>query len=144
MTDTNQVLSVEAQNLGWLLNALVSKVPGLKEAVVLSADGLPMAVSDGVDRDAADRFSAVASGLIGLAYGAAGRFGGGRVNEVIVEMEHVFLLVTGISDGSSLAAVADAGCDIGLVGYEMAVFVERAGAVLTPELRAELQGALLR
>ena len=31
-----------------------------------------------LDRDAADRFAAVASGLIGLAYGAAGRFGGGR------------------------------------------------------------------
>ncbi len=144
MSDTNQALSADAENLGWLLNALVRKVPGLNEAVVLSADGLPMAVSDGVDRDAADRFSAVASGLIGLAYGAAGRVGGGRVHEVIVEMEHVFLLVTGISDGSSLAAVADVRCDIGLVGYEMAVFVERAGAVLTPELRAELQGALLR
>ena len=44
----------------------------------------------------------------------------------------------------TLAAVADASCDIGLVGYEMAVFGERAGSVLTPELRAELQGALLR
>ncbi len=52
--------------------------------------------------------------------------------------------MTGISDGSCLAVVADAGCDIGLVGYEMAVLVERTGAVLTPELRAELSGTLLR
>jgi predicted regulator of Ras-like GTPase activity (Roadblock/LC7/MglB family) len=79
-----------------------------------------------------------------LAYGASGRFGAGRVNEVIIEMERAFLFVTGISDGSALATVAEAWCDLGLVGYEMAVFVERAGAVLTPELRAELQGALLR
>jgi len=143
MTDP-MTLSAEARNLGWLLNALVQKVPGIKEAVVLSADGLPMAMSEDLDREAAERCSAVASGLIGLAYGAAGRFGGGRVNEVIVEMEHAFLLVTGISDGSALATVADASCDIGLVGYEMAVFVERAGAVLTPELRAELQGAILQ
>ncbi len=84
------------------------------------------------------------SGLIGLAYGAAGRFGGGAVNEVIIEMENAFLFVTGISDGSCLACVADAECDVGLVGYEMAVLVERAGGVLTPEIRAELQAALPR
>lgn len=142
MNQTRQ-LSAEAQNLGWLLNNLVTQVPGVTEAVVFSADGLPMAVSDNLDRESAERFSAVASGLMGLAYGAAGRFGGGRVNEVIVEMEQAFLLVSGISDGSALAVVATAGCDIGLVGYEMTVFADRAGAVLTPAIRAELQGALL-
>jgi hypothetical protein len=40
--------------------------------------------------------------------------------------------------------VASAECDVGLVGYEMAVLVEKAGNVLTPELRAELQAALPR
>ena len=38
--------------------------------------------------------------------------------------------------------MAGADCDVGLVGYEMAVLVDKAGSVLTPELRAELQGAL--
>jgi predicted regulator of Ras-like GTPase activity (Roadblock/LC7/MglB family) len=142
MTEHTSELSFEARNLSWLLNGFVRKVPGISEAVVLSADGLPMAVSDDLDRESAERCAAVASGLIGLAYGAAGRFGGGRVNEVIVEMEHAFLFVTGISDGSCLAVVAQAGCDVGLVGYEMAVLVERAGPVLTPALRAELQAAL--
>jgi predicted regulator of Ras-like GTPase activity (Roadblock/LC7/MglB family) len=135
-------LSNAAQNINWLVAKFVEQVPGVHEAVVVSSDGLPMAKSEGLDRDAADRFAAVASGLIGLAYGAAGRFGGGAVNEVIVEMENAFLFVTGISDGSSLAVVAGADCDVGLVGYEMAVLVEKAGTVLTPELRAELQSAL--
>ena len=58
-------------------------------------------------------------------------------------MEQAFLLVSGISDGSALGVVATAGCDIGLVGYEMAVFADRAGMVLTPALRAELQGSIL-
>jgi predicted regulator of Ras-like GTPase activity (Roadblock/LC7/MglB family) len=144
MTEHTSELSFEARNLSWLLNGFVRKVPGISEAVVLSADGLPMAVSDDLDRESAERCAAVASGLIGLAYGAAGPGGGGRVKEVIVEKEHAKHIVTRLSDGSALAAVAAAGCDIGLVGYEMAVFVERAGSVLTPELRAELQGALLR
>ncbi|KOG85331.1 dynein regulation protein LC7, partial [Streptomyces varsoviensis] len=30
-----------------------------------------------------------------------------------------------------------------LVGYEMALLVDRTGSVLTPDLRAELQGSLL-
>lgn len=47
-----------------------------------------------------------------------------------------------ISDGSCLAVLADAQCDVGLVGYEMSMLVARAGAVLTPELRRELQATL--
>ena len=135
-------LSAAARNVNWLVENFVDRVPGVRETVVVSADGLPMAVSRGLDRDAADRFAAVASGFIGLAYGTATRFNGGAVTQIIIEMENAF--VTGISDGSCLAVVADGSCDVGLVGYEMAVLVERAGAVLTPELRAELQGALPR
>ncbi len=137
-------MSTGANNINWLINNFVDRVPGVTECVVVSADGLPMAMSSGLDRASADRFAAVASGLIGLAYGAAGRFGGGAVHEVIVEMEHAFIFVTGISDGSSLAVVAAATCDVGLVGYEMATLVEKAGTVLTPELRAELQASLPR
>ena len=124
-----------AREIAWLVDNFVDRTPGVGEAVVVSSDGLPMARSRSLDRDAADRFAAVAAGLIGLAYGAAGRFGGGAVNEIVVEMENAFLFVTGISDGSCLAVVADASCDVGLVGYEMAVLVEQTGAVLTPELR---------
>ena len=137
-------LSSDARNINWLVANFVDRVAGVQDAVVVSSDGLPMAVSVGMDRDGADRFAAVASGLIGLAYGAAGRFGGGAVTQVIIEMENAFLFVTGISDGSSLTVLANASCDVGLVGYEMAVLVERCGSVLTPELRAELQSSLPR
>ncbi len=137
-------LSQQANNVNWLVNNFVDRVPGVTEAVVVSSDGLPMAKSTGLDRDAADRFAAVASGLIGLAYGAAGRFGGGAVHEVVIEMEHAFIFVTGISDGSCLAVVATSNCDVGLVGYEMALLVERVGPTLTPELREELRVAMPR
>jgi predicted regulator of Ras-like GTPase activity (Roadblock/LC7/MglB family) len=138
------VLSSQATNVNWLVNNFVDRVPGVTDAVVVSSDGLPIAASNGLDRDSVDRFSAVSSGLIGLAYGASSRFGGGAVTEVIVEMQNAFLFVTGISDGSLLATFAESGCDVGLVGYEMAVLVEKAGSVLTPELRAELQASLPR
>jgi hypothetical protein len=40
-----------------------------------------------------------------------------------------------ISDGSSLAVLAAADCDMGLVAYEMALLVERVGTALTPGMR---------
>ena len=78
-------MSTAANNVNWLIANFVERVPGVNEAVVVSSDGLPMALSGGLDRDAADRFAAVASGLTGLAYGAAGRFGAGRVHEIIID-----------------------------------------------------------
>ncbi|MEZ5371729.1 MAG: roadblock/LC7 domain-containing protein [Microthrixaceae bacterium] len=124
------------------MDNFATRVPGVRQAIVVSSDGLLMAMSRGFSRR--DRFRAVAFGLIGPGLGAAAPFDGGKVNEVIVEMERAFLFVTGISDGSSLAVLADANCDPGLVAYEMARLVEKASPVLTPELRSELQNALVR
>src|SRR5690606_15348750 len=66
-----------AANLNWLIERFANNVPSIKQAVVVSSDGLAMAVSEGTDRETADRLSAVASGMIALAYGSAGRFGAG-------------------------------------------------------------------
>ena len=88
---------------------------------------------------AADRFAAVASGLIGLAYGAAGRFGGGRGQPDDRRDGERLPVRHRISDGSCLAVVAAPTCDVGLVGYEMAVLVEHGGPCSRPQLRAELQ-----
>jgi uncharacterized protein len=35
-----------------------------------------------------------------------------------------------VGDGSHLATLASAGCDIGQIGYEMAILVERVGTVV--------------
>lgn len=137
-------LSEAAQHVSWLVANFVAGQPDVHEAIVVSGEGLPVAVSHGIDRDAADRFAAVSSGLIGLAHGASERFRGGHVHEVIVELERAFVLVTGIPDGSSLAVVAAADADIGTLGYEMAVLADQIGSYLTPELRTELQFALPR
>ena len=137
-------LSKEAQNLNWLVSNFATSVPGAAHAIVVSTDGLLMAVSERLDRARADQLSAVASGLASLTQGAAKLFGGGQVTQTVVEMEKGFLLVMAVSDGSCLAVLAAPACDIGLIGYEMALLVARTGEVLTPELRAELQAALPR
>lgn len=121
-------------NFEFLLANLVTEVPGVREAVVVSSDGLLLASSPAVERADADRLAAVASALLSIARGAGEPMRAGAVHEIIIEMEHALLLVMGISDGSALAVVAVRPCDIGLVAYEMAMFVERVGAVFTPTI----------
>ena len=50
-------------------------------------------------------------------------------------------MIMSISDGSCLAVLAAPDCDMGLVAYQMTLLVERAGQVLTPAVRAELQAS---
>ena len=50
------------------------------------------------------------------------------------------MLLMSIKDGSCLVALAAPDCEIGQVAYEMTVLVDQVGEMLTPELRAELQG----
>src|SRR2546421_239378 len=45
-----QQLSAEARNLNWLVSNFVERVPGVREATVVSSDGLLIAISDGLDR----------------------------------------------------------------------------------------------
>ncbi|WP_084961431.1 roadblock/LC7 domain-containing protein [Thermoactinospora rubra] len=131
-------LSQAARDVNWLVTRFVEDVPGVAHAVVVSADGLPMAFSRGFPKDRADQLAAIAAGLISLTQGAARVFEGGNVTQTLVEMQRGLLLVMSISDGSCLAVLAAPDCDMGLVAYQMTILVERAGQVLTPAVRAEL------
>lgn len=130
-------------NLNWLLGRLTETVPGIKQAVVVSSDGLALAKSDGVDRETAERLAAVSSGMIGLAYGSAGRFGAGPVSNVIIEMQRGWLFVTGIRDGSLICCLTEKNIDMGAIAFEMSIFVQRVGESLTPDVRQELKALLV-
>jgi predicted regulator of Ras-like GTPase activity (Roadblock/LC7/MglB family) len=127
-----------------LVNDFAERVPGVAHAVVVSADGLLLTASARLPIDRADQLAAVASGLVSLTQGAARCFEAGGVRETIVEMEGGIMLLMAISDGSSLAVLSSPLCDIGQVAYEMTLLVDRVGQILTPELRAQLQGAVGR
>jgi uncharacterized protein len=125
-----------AQDLNWLITNFVERVPAVAHAIVVSADGLPLAFSEGFPPDRADQLAAVASGLASLTQGAARVFEAGAVLQTVVEMEGGLLLVMAVSNGSSLAVLAAGDCDMGLVAYEMTLLVERVGRALTPEPRS--------
>ncbi|GLX01333.1 roadblock/LC7 domain-containing protein [Microtetraspora sp. NBRC 16547] len=134
-------LSIEARRFDWLITEFVGNTPGVAHAVVVSADGLRLANSDGFPADRADQLAAVSAGLLSLTVGASRVFDGGAVTQTVVEMQRGLMLIMAISDGSCMAVLAAADCDMGLVAYQMTLLVERAGQVLTPALRAELQSA---
>ena len=138
ITDTSE----QVQQIPWLLTRFVQQTPGVSDAVCVSSDGLLMAMSTDLDRGRADQFAAIAAGLTSLSLGASRCFGYGNVDQLMVEMTTGFLFVASISDGSCLGILADKGCDVGLVGYEMTMLVDRFGSVLTPQVRAGLRDAL--
>jgi len=135
-------MSAEAANFNWLLDNFVKSVPGVRHTLVVSADGLLMAMSDDLDRTSADQLSAVVAGLSSLTRGAARQLRSGEVRQSIVEMDSLFLFLMTISDGSVLAVAADAMCDVGLVGYEMALLVSRTETILSPQLISEMRARL--
>lgn len=135
-------VNIDVASLNWLVESFASSVPGLRQAVVVSADGLLLATSGGMDRALADQLAAMASGLASMTVAAATHFHGGEVRHLLVETEGGLLLVMQVSDGSSLAVLADHGADVGLLGYEMALLVTRMGDALTPTLRNEMRAAL--
>lgn len=134
-------LSAEARRFDWLITEFADNTPGVAHAIVVSSDGLRLATSSGFPADRADQLAAVAAGLLSLTMGASRVFDGGRVTQTVIEMQRGLLLIMAISDGSCLAVLASSDADLGLVAYHMTLLVERAGQVLTPQLRAELQRA---
>ncbi|GAA3735481.1 roadblock/LC7 domain-containing protein [Salinactinospora qingdaonensis] len=121
--------------LNWLITDFANRVPDVAHAIVVSSDGLPLASSSGFPPERADQLAAIASGLSSLTQGAARVFEGGAVAQTVVEMERGLLLIMSIGDGSCLAVLAAAECDLGLVAYEMTLLVDRAGRALTPAAR---------
>jgi predicted regulator of Ras-like GTPase activity (Roadblock/LC7/MglB family) len=122
-------------DLTWLLNDLVGRVKEVEQAIVLSADGLLMASSQGMPREDAEHLAAVASGIQSLARGAGTRFRGGAVQQTIIEMESSYLFVTAAGPGACLALLASEGADVGLIAYEMAMLVTRAARHLAAPAR---------
>ena len=129
-------------NVNWLLANFATNTAGVEHALAVSSDGLLMAMSSTLDRGRADKLAAIISGVRSLGDGCAYVLGKGGVAQHILEMRDGFFFVSAISGGSALGVVTARGVDLGLIGYEMTMLVERVGAQLTPELITELKRSL--
>ncbi len=140
MSTTN---TTTPHDFSWMLDSFVERTPGVTDAIAVSSDGLLMAMSNSLDRDGAEQLAAIVAGIVSLGEGASTCFGFGGLHQVIIAMRGGYAFVSSISDGSCLGVVATDNCDIGQIGYQCGLLVDRAGAALTPELVDALQQELL-
>jgi predicted regulator of Ras-like GTPase activity (Roadblock/LC7/MglB family) len=123
------------RDLDWLVTQFVDDVTDAAHAILVSADGLLMAASASIPGERGEHLAAVSSGLVSLAVGAARLFEGGAVLQTVVEMEQGYLMLMSVGDGSNLAVLTQESADIGQVGYEMALLVERVGRTVQAQAR---------
>lgn len=134
----------DSREFSWMLERFVKQTPYVQGAVAVSSDGLLMAMSSSLDRTAAEPVAAIISGLTSLGDGAAALLEQVPLERIIVGMHLGVLVIASVSDGSSIGVVARNGADIGVIGYQMTMLVERAGDMLTPALVTELQQQILQ
>ena len=134
------VSAADDRDLDWVMSRFVEEVPDAAHAILVSADGLLMASSTSIPGERAEQVAAVSSGLASLAVGAARLFEGGSVMQTIVEMEMGFLMLMSVGDGSNLTVLTTEEADIGQVGYEMALLVDRVGRTVEAQARVGTGG----
>jgi predicted regulator of Ras-like GTPase activity (Roadblock/LC7/MglB family) len=139
---TSGVLSSAAQNVSWMLDHFVRETAEVEQVIGVSSDGLLMAMSVQMDRGDADKLGATVSGMTTLAASASRLLNKGGLTQVITEFAGGYLMASMISGRACLGVVTSKNCDLGLVGYETTMLVERVGALLTPELITELKANL--
>jgi hypothetical protein len=128
---------VYREDLNWLVTDFTLRVADIAHAIVVTADGVPLALSAGIPLQAVEQFSAITSGLTSLISGAARIMDAGLPRQALVEMENGLMFVKAISDGSSLAVLAAPECDTRQVSFEMTRLVEAVGELLTPAIRTQ-------
>ena len=129
--------SAYREDLDWLVTDFTTRVQDIAHAIVVSADGVPLALSADIPDHAVEQFAAITAGLASLIVGAAEILDIGAPTQALIEMDNGLMFVKAISDGSSLAVLAAPECDTHQVSHEITRLVGAVGELLTPALRAE-------
>lgn len=121
--------------LGWMLKELDG--PGVRFAILLSADGMRIAHSPGVRVDDAERFAAAASGLQSLGKALSEFCGGPRnaVRQNMTEYDEGLIFITAAGDGALLGVATTTAVDVGLIAHRMNELAARVGHELGSEPR---------
>jgi predicted regulator of Ras-like GTPase activity (Roadblock/LC7/MglB family) len=122
-------------DLSWVLNDVL-QVPGAQHAILVSADGLLLASSDGIGRDDAETVAAAMSSMQSLSRAVApfvGRQSPGRWRQTLLEYEGGWIFLIAAGSGAYLAAAAVADVDMEAMSFRMQQLVSALGkAMSTP------------
>src|SRR3954468_13056446 len=115
-----------ANELGWMLDEVL-KVPEARHGILLSADGMLRAHSQGIGRDEADRQAAALSGLQSISRSTAEFCTGADTpwRQTLVEFGDGYVFLVAAGPGAYLAVSATAEVDMEAVTYQMQKLVDR-------------------
>ncbi|GAA3239613.1 roadblock/LC7 domain-containing protein [Actinocorallia longicatena] len=127
---------VTNNKLGWMLDDAL-RMPDTRYAILLSADGLLIAHSDGISRDDAERQAAGMSGLQSLARSTAEFCGNPETvwHQTITEFEDGYVFLVAAGANAYLAMSASPQVDMEDVSYRLQEVVQRLGKELMSPVR---------
>lgn len=124
--------------LGWMLDDALS-VPEARHAILLSADGMLRAHSQGISRDEAERQAAALSGLQSISRSTADFCDRPKTvwRQTLIEFVDGFVFLVAAGPGAYLAVSASADVDMEAVTFRMHKLVDRLGKELTSPPRQD-------
>lgn len=119
-------------DLAWMLNEAL-KVPEARHAILLSADGILRAHSEGITRDEADRQAAALSGLQSISRSTAEFIGDDESpwRQTLVEFGGGFIFLVAAGPGAYLAVSATEHVDMEIITFRMQQLVRQLGKEMT-------------
>jgi predicted regulator of Ras-like GTPase activity (Roadblock/LC7/MglB family) len=139
MTSPMSGTTAQANSFNWLVDHFARETAGVISAIAVSSDGLLIAVSDGLHGADGARLGAISTAMLSLANGVGECHPIGTPDKIVIELTGGYLLVCTISIGCALGVLASKHASLGTLAYEMAIFANRAGPILTPQLIEELK-----
>lgn len=131
---------MSTSDLSWMLDDIVNNVPGARHAVLLSADGLPRASTEGLGERDLVTISTAMSGIQALSRATApfvGTAPAASWTQTIIEFQHGWIFLIGAGQGAYLAAAAEPHVDMQQISYRMHRLVARLGHNMTSAPRVD-------
>lgn len=123
---------VHNNSLGWMLDDAI-KMPATRHAILLSADGLLIAHSKGIERDDADRYAAAMSALQSIARNTADFCANqpSQWRQSISEFDGGYALLVSAGTGAYVAVSATEKVNLENLTFRLQDLVQRLGKELT-------------
>jgi hypothetical protein len=124
-------------DLNWLLDDFCAHHPPTSGALAVSGDGMLLASSNRLNKDAADTVGASINAIVSLGRGAAKALGAGTLENAVLQLSGGWVLAYAPSDHVVLVVLAPIeGTDLGAVQHGIVRLGHRIGEALDPGTRA--------
>lgn len=121
-----------------VLDNNLSRIAGIKGAVLLSNDGIKLSSYE-LEGDQAERIAAASSGIASTMKAISREVDGGRVIRQLVEMDDSYLCIVGCGEGSTLIVVTSRKARLGELGGEAVRTAQALGEWLNTPERGQAQ-----